>query len=297
MICRLGCTVISALTLLAAMGCAERRGVPTPAPDNFCLLHPVDGAKWIYDTQRDLAFKVPAPVEDRWRGFLAPELRELLISAQGCQGSNKRSCKVDADPWTNARDEEVLPPITFEPASHGAFDATVRMVYRLGSPARIDEARAAETSLKFTIDFDSTSDCWQLSDLVGAGGVSLKDTLRTDPPAVAGPSPFTGTGCYECCFESSVFIPDPRTNAEAWWVDVPPKTFWHQFEALANGRQRHNFAVAVNVRGTLSPRGHFGHLGGLDRRLEIVEFSDMRPHADGACYVIIPPPVKGLPQR
>ena len=113
----------------------------------------------------------------------------------------------------------------------------------------------------------------------------------SDRPAGNDPLTFNGTGCYECCFEASTFVADRPSKSEFWHVEAPPKSFDEQFLKLAGGKQGHRFAVSVKVHGTLSPPGQYGHFGGSSRALEIVEFSDMRAHPEGACNVIqeLPP--------
>jgi len=105
-----------------------------------------------------------------------------------------------------------------------------------------------------------------------------------------GATGFSGTGCYECCFETSTFVADPPTNSEFWWVEAPPRAFDEAFKKL---RETHpttdrSFSVSVRVQGWIGPPGQYGHMGGATRLLVIHDFSEMRPRP-GGCPIITPP--------
>jgi len=105
-----------------------------------------------------------------------------------------------------------------------------------------------------------------------------------------GATAFSGTGCYQCCFETSTFVADPPTNSEFWWVESPPRAFDEAFEKMRRTYPTNDrsYSASVRVQGSVGPPGQYGHMGGATRLLEIREFSEMRPHP-GGCPIIIPP--------
>src|SRR5262245_13178282 len=110
--------------------------------------------------------------------------------------------------------------------------------------------------------------------LIGFGAVT-----RSSSVVSTGETTFSGEGCYTCCFEANDFIPRRENNSERWWVAGAPRSFDEQFRALAgdsveNGRL---YRVSVKIRATLSSPGHYGHMGGSDRLVKILDFTEMRP--------------------
>lgn len=101
---------------------------------------------------------------------------------------------------------------------------------------------------------------------------------------------FAGVGCYECCFETSIFVPSPPTSSEFWNVESPPEKFLEQFMALRRSHSSPNrsFAVSVRIRGT-TELVKSDDPAAPSRLLEILDFSEMEPHPEQGCFVVTSP--------
>lgn len=76
-------------------------------------------------------------------------------------------------------------------------------------------------------------------------------------------------GSYSAGFESSAFKPDGKK--EVWWANGSPSCPGI-FTLRAAGDEMHRDPpVSVRIRGKVSRKGRYGHLGFYDRELEIVE--------------------------
>ncbi len=58
---------------------------------------------------------------------------------------------------------------------------------------------------------------------------------------------------------------EPCGQNEAWWIDFSPEAQ----QTLAADNIRGWGQWPVRVRGTLSPEGHYGHLGSYSRQLHV----------------------------
>ena len=80
------------------------------------------------------------------------------------------------------------------------------------------------------------------------------------------PFPYEGvySGYYVWGFEVSAFY--PQGARERWWLVRHGKIDLHEL----NGSE-----VYLAVRGTLTPKGKYGHLGGYDRELYVTDVIEL----------------------
>lgn len=89
-------------------------------------------------------------------------------------------------------------------------------------------------------------------------------------------------GYYAYGFETSAFV--PCGVKEQWWVTPANGEIG---QALVNGYQEltgsQNRAVYARVRGTITPKGSYGHLGMFQRGITVNEIVVLRAGQDGDC--------------
>jgi hypothetical protein len=157
-----------------ALAWATQSGAACVADD------PVATARWIYANDRGFAFHQSGRDLSKRVTYLSPALYALLRADWECQKVEEGICALDADPWLNAQDGEELPPVNFLLTSTVSSKATVTMTFRFGwqdtnSPVPVPAEARLELSR------DAQSGCWQLDDLIGRKGVSLKKQLKDYP--------------------------------------------------------------------------------------------------------------------
>lgn len=110
------------------------------------------------------------------REVLSPALWQLLEKNWKCEDEGGGVCAIEADPWTDAQDGEMLTPPSFRVVDSTATTARIEATYRFGWKEMADKA-THEKSVVVLVK-DAKSGCWQVDDLVGAHGNSLARTLR-----------------------------------------------------------------------------------------------------------------------
>lgn len=133
---------------------------------------PVKTAQWIYANEQGFAFQSEGKDLAAKKRFLSPRLYGLLAANWKCENEEQGLCALSSDPWINAQDGEVLPPITFNLQAATTATATVQMSYRFDSTS----GEPAKTQLKLIKN--EKSGCWLLDDLVGRANESLVDQLQ-----------------------------------------------------------------------------------------------------------------------
>jgi hypothetical protein len=108
--------------------------------------------------------------------ILSPALWGLLVKNWKCEDDGGGICAIEADPWTDAQDGEMLTPPTFRLVASTATTAKVEAAYRFGWKESADKA-TDEKSFVLLVK-DAKSSCWRVDDLIGAHGNSLARTLR-----------------------------------------------------------------------------------------------------------------------
>ena len=163
------------LLVVAILAWATQAGAACVAGD------PVATARWIFANDRGFALQQTGRDLSKRANYLSASLYGLLRADWKCQDVEKGACALDADPWINAQDGEQLSPINFVLSSSVGSKATVRMNYRFGwSDTSNPPPVPAETRMEFSRD--AKTGCWQLDDLVGREGVSLKRVLKGQSP-------------------------------------------------------------------------------------------------------------------
>jgi len=79
-------------------------------------------------------------------------------------------------------------------------------------------------------------------------------------------------GTYVVWFEVSRFT--PKDTHEAWWLSGKVPCL-DKFTKVGD-EDSEPLYLHLEVRGTLSPEGHYGHLGGYSRELEVTEVLSCR---------------------
>lgn len=98
--------------------------------------------------------------------LVTPRLFSALQSEYRCPRGEL--CAIDSDPWLDAQDGKIAPPITFMPLSHSGTEAKVLMTY---SFVLDTERRPQHVTL--ILNRPTPSACLLVSDLVSPGGQSL----------------------------------------------------------------------------------------------------------------------------
>ena len=76
------------------------------------------------------------------------------------------------------------------------------------------------------------------------------------------------TGIYEVGFERQAFTDD--ASGETWWATPSPQSQEAMRAARPPGATTpFGWHIRAEVEGTVSPEGHYGHLGAYKRRLAI----------------------------
>ena len=134
---------------------------------------PVDTTRWIFANHSD--FYV---FERGSREYLSGALLQLLRRNWRCEAPGE-VCAVDAYPWTNTQDGDVLEPITYRLVSSTRTRAVVEMAYTFGWPDTPERNEPVVSLIALTKDPESG--CWVMDDLVGAQGRSLRNALEEFP--------------------------------------------------------------------------------------------------------------------
>lgn len=137
---------------------------PCVAPD------PLATARYIHDERRLFYADEGASAD-----FISPPLYKLLKRDWQCQSPGD-ICAIEADPWVNAQDGDVLGPIEYRELSNADGRAVVRMDYRFGFAENGADAQSQSTSL--VLVQDATDHCWRIDDLRVNDDPSLKQILE-----------------------------------------------------------------------------------------------------------------------
>ena len=152
--------LIIILSLATSLAIAECH-----APD------PVGTVRWIYQFHPE--FYV---YQNGSHDFLSKELMNLLEAAWKCEKETGYQCGLDAVPWTNAQDGEILGMPSFRLASSTKYTAMVHMAFKFDwnetSPPLTNGAEI------FMVRSQNSS-CWVLDDLIGPKKRSMKRQLRS----------------------------------------------------------------------------------------------------------------------
>lgn len=91
-------------------------------------------------------------------------------------------------------------------------------------------------------------------------------------------------GIYQRGFESEQFFACGRPADDSpWWVSLSERART-QWDSLSQGLRP--VGLYAKVRGSLTERGQFGHLGLSTRILRVAEFVELRPRAESDCNPI-----------
>lgn len=166
---------IAVLSAAIALVSCSRSDLANAGAESACVAAgPVEAARWVHEKKQSFPYDDPDGLS-----FLSPQLHDLLVAERNCERRNEGLCSLGANPWINAQDGDMLPPINFELTSSTATTATVRMSYRFGWTDQIEKAASAANRFEFLRDPESG--CWLLDDLAGRVGISLKALLQPDP--------------------------------------------------------------------------------------------------------------------
>ncbi|CAG0980838.1 hypothetical protein GPROT1_02269 [Gammaproteobacteria bacterium] len=103
--------------------------------------------------------------------------------------------------------------------------------------------------------------------------------LPSPTPTFSGPAQdYAGTFTYG--FEVVAF--KPCNSDEVWWLNgevTAMKDLRTRYEALTRKME----PVHVQLRGLISERGNYGHMGGYQRQLYVLELLDVRDIQPGDC--------------
>lgn len=156
--------MLSAIALSVLMSSvAAGSAAACVAPD------PLATARYIHD-ERLLFYADEGASAD----LISPALFKLLKRDWQCQAPGD-ICAIEADPWVNAQDGDVLGPIEYRELSNADGRAVVQMDYRFGFAENAADAQTQSTAL--VLVQDAGDHCWRLDDLRVNDAPSLKQLL------------------------------------------------------------------------------------------------------------------------
>lgn len=129
---------------------------------------PLVMAKSFFAGHANFAFDDPAKI----RELLSPRLFAALAREHKCAKGDL--CAMEADPWTDAQDGEILQPATFKTATNTGTQAEVKVSYYFALSA--SQKRLQSAVLKYR--HSAISGCWELDDLLSPNGQSLVGHLE-----------------------------------------------------------------------------------------------------------------------
>jgi hypothetical protein len=89
-------------------------------------------------------------------------------------------------------------------------------------------------------------------------------------------------GSYAYGFETSAFL--PCGVSEQWWVTPANGEVGQELVRAYNSISDEQFKNAyARLRGKISPRGSYGHLGMYEREFTVTEIVDLRGRLEGDC--------------
>ncbi len=133
-----------------------------------CASDPAKVAKTLYTQHHDFYLEDPKALS----ALVAPRLLMSLKLEHACpQGE---LCAIEAVPWTDAQDGEIVEPIYFKTVEQTAMNAVVEMRYTFV----LDKSDQRQQQIHLVFERSKLSACWLLSDLVGSRGNSLVDEIE-----------------------------------------------------------------------------------------------------------------------
>lgn len=144
--------------------------VGSPAARACAAQDPIDTARVLHAKHHDFSRN-----DQGLKEILSPSLWQMLVRNWKCEDGGD-VCAIDADPWTDAQDGEMLSTPTFKLEAGTATTAKVEASYRFGWKESPDKA-TDEKSFVLLVK-DAKSGCWRVDDLLGAHGNSLAKALR-----------------------------------------------------------------------------------------------------------------------
>ena len=148
---------------LVSLTCAGARA-DCVAPD------PTATARWVYE--HAASFYVAGEGKAQ---YLSPQLFKLLQHDWKCQEPGD-ICAIEAYPWTDTQDGDVLDPVEFKLLSEDRQSATVAMSFRFGWEDAAQTAKPMRIRLKLVRPAETG--CWLLDDILH-GKASFKQGLST----------------------------------------------------------------------------------------------------------------------
>jgi hypothetical protein len=100
-------------------------GVVIAGPTSAACLgkDPLSATKAFYRHHVDFYYADPA----KFKELVSPALFKVLAQEHAC--AQGQECALDSDPWMNAQDGNITPPITYNLGDHDAAQETVTMHY------------------------------------------------------------------------------------------------------------------------------------------------------------------------
>lgn len=145
---------------------------PAAARADCVAPDPVTTARWVYE--HAASFYVAGEGKAQ---YLSPQLFKLLQRDWKCQEPGD-ICAIEAYPWTDTQDGDVLKPVEFRLVNENRQAATVEMSFRFGWEDSAEPAKPMHIRLKLVRPADTS--CWLLDDILH-GKASFKQGLSSWP--------------------------------------------------------------------------------------------------------------------
>jgi hypothetical protein len=129
---------------------------------------PVVAAKAFYSNHPDFHYTDPSGIRD----LITPRFFKALKSESAVPKGELGA--IDADPWTDAQDGDIHPPITFTCVSNSGKAAKVEMRYIFF----LDKNHSWPQTVILKLEKDPNSTKWLISDLTTPHGGSLVDLIE-----------------------------------------------------------------------------------------------------------------------
>lgn len=149
------------LLLLALLG----NPVYAACDDGVAIKH----AKAFWEHHRNFYYTDPAKIKE----LLTPDFFSVLSREAECNADGE-VCAIDADPWTNAQDGDVVEPVTFRATSSSDSTVAVTMRYRLA----MTDTRQEPQEVTLQLQKSGDQRCFLLDDFIPPGEGSLKKQLQ-----------------------------------------------------------------------------------------------------------------------
>lgn len=130
--------------------------------------NPMIAANDFYRTHANFHCTDPSAIRDRITPRFFKALKSEFAVPKGELGA------IEADPWTDAQDGEIHPPVTFTCLSNSSKKASVQMSYIFF----IDKNRSWLQTVIINLEKDPTSTRWLISDLTTPHGGSLLNLIE-----------------------------------------------------------------------------------------------------------------------